>query len=50
MSFDPLEYYLKYMLPDDKEKKPMEISFKILNETNKVCHEKIINGGQDEKK
>ena len=49
MSFDAPEYYPKCMLPDDKKLKPMEISFKILNETNKVCHEKFINGEWNER-
>ena len=31
------------MLPDNKKLKLKEISFKILNETNNLCHEKVIN-------
>ena len=49
MSFAPPEDYSKCMLPEDKKLKPKEINFKILNETNKVCHEKFINGEWNEK-
>ena len=49
MSFDAPEYYPKCMLPDDKKLKTIETSFKILNETNKVCHENIVNGKWNKK-
>ena len=49
MSFDAPEDYPKCMLPEDKKLKPKEISFKMLNETNTLCHEKYISGEWNEK-